>query len=287
MSLFITSLNSGSNGNAYYVGNHEEGILIDAGISCREIERRMTRLDLPMARLRAIFVSHEHSDHIQGVAVTAKKYRLPVYITADTLKQSRLPIENQLIVPFKPLEAVQVGALSISAFSKRHDACDPYSFMVRSAAVNVGIFTDIGSVCPELVRHFRECHAAFLEANYDEEMLAQGRYPAYLKSRIRGGMGHLSNRQALDLFLEHRSYYMSRLILSHLSEENNDPALVMDLFQKHAGAVEVVVASRHKETPVFEVRADADVLSKENKPCFTRSQLQLSLFQDIFPAGVQ
>lgn len=278
MSLFITSLNSGSNGNCYYVGNHEEGILIDAGISCREIEKRMARLGLSMAMLRAVFISHEHSDHIQGLAVTAKKYRLPVYITATTLKQSRLRIEEQLIVPFKPLEVVQIGGLSVSAFSKQHDACDPHSFMVRSSVVNVGIFTDIGAVCPELIRHFRQCHAAFLEANYDEEMLAQGRYPAYLKNRIRGGMGHLSNKQALDLFLEHRPPHMNRLILSHLSRENNDPQLVMDLFQRHADGIPVAVASRYQETPVFEITANADTLKKERRPQLIRSQVQLRLF---------
>lgn len=278
MSLFIASLNSGSNGNCYYVGNQNEGLLIDAGISCREIEKRMARLGLSMERLRAVFISHEHSDHIRGVAVTAKKYRLPVYITENTLKQSRLQIEQQLIVPLNPREPVQAGALTVSAFSKKHDACDPLSFMVRSADVNVGIFTDIGAVCPELVRYFRECHAAFLEANYDEAMLAQGSYPVYLKNRIRGGIGHLSNKQALDLFLEHRPHYMSRLILSHLSRENNDPELVMELFQKHAGGIQVVVASRYKETPVFEVAAGRAPIRKGNTPHIVASRLQLSLF---------
>ncbi|NLR82198.1 MBL fold metallo-hydrolase [Chitinophaga eiseniae] len=255
MSLFITSLNSGSNGNCYYIGNDSEAVLIDAGISCRETEKRMTRLGLSMKKVKAIFISHEHSDHIRGVEVLAKKYRLPVYITPGTLTHGGLSIDAQLVVDFNPYEAIPVGNLSVTAFPKHHDASEPHSFVVSGNAVTIGIFTDIGAPCEHIVRHFQQCNAAFLEANYDEEMLEKGRYPYYLKNRIRGGKGHLSNRQALEIFTTHRPAFMSHLLLSHLSRDNNSPDLVQALFDEHANGTQIIVASRYQETAVFTVTA--------------------------------
>ena len=168
MSLFISSLNSGSNGNCYYVGNEREAILVDAGISCREIEKRMKRLDLQISKLRAVFVSHEHSDHIKGISILAKKYRLPVYITPDTLKFCGRRLEKKLLMSFRAYQPVLIGDLSITAFPKFHDASDPFSFTVACKEIKVGVFTDIGAPCEHVIRHFSQCHAAFLEANYDE-----------------------------------------------------------------------------------------------------------------------
>lgn len=254
MSLFITSLNSGSNGNCYYIGNKQEAVLIDAGISCRETERRMTHLGLSMDKVKAIFISHEHGDHIRGVAVLSKKYKLPVYITEGTLKNSSLRIAEELIHSFTAEETISIGELEITPFVKFHDAEDPHSFIVEGNGTRIGVLTDIGSPCDHVIRHFKKCHAAFLEANYDDEMLEKGRYPYYLKQRIRGGKGHLSNKQALEIFNEHRPEYMSHLLLAHLSKNNNCPELVYKLFTRHAGKTHVVVASRYEETSVFHIR---------------------------------
>ena len=256
MPLFITSLNSGSNGNCYYVGNEREAVLIDAGISCRETERRMARLDLSLQTVRAIFVSHEHSDHIRGVAQLAKKHQIPVYITAQTLQRSGLSEHRFEARPLRGYEPVQIGDLCITAFPKHHDACDPHSFLVADGQTSVGIFTDIGTPCEHVVHHFGQCHAAFLETNYDDNMLMLGRYPAHLKQRIRGDEGHLSNQQALNLFREHRSAFMSHVLLSHLSKDNNSPQVVSDLFRAHADSVTVVVASRFAETPVYRIEGE-------------------------------
>ncbi len=255
MSLFITSLNSGSNGNCYYIGNDQEAVLVDAGISCRETEKRMKRLGLSMQKVKAIFVSHEHSDHIRGVPILAKKYKLPVYITQATMVSGglQLHLHAQQVVSFSAYTPVEIGALTVTAFPKFHDASEPHSFIVTSGGINIGVFTDIGAPCEHVVRHFQQCHAAFLEANYDEQMLEQGRYPYVLKKRIRGGQGHLSNKQALELFKSYRPPFMSHLLLAHLSQENNNPELVEAMFNAHANGTEIVVASRYTETAVYAV----------------------------------
>lgn len=274
MSLFVASLNSGSNGNCYYVGNGSEAVLVDAGISCRETERRMARLNLSLKTVKAIFISHEHSDHIKGVTVLSKKYNLPVYITETTARFGRLNIDRSLARTFAADETISINSLSVTPFAKHHDAGDPHSFVVEGNGVIVGVFTDIGNVCDKLTMHFKGCHAAFLEANYDADMLENGRYPIHLKRRIRGGKGHLSNHEALELFNTHRPAHMSHLFLAHLSAENNNPELVNELFSAHAGDVHVVVASRYRETEVFHIRRH-DELTIETTPYMHSRQASL------------
>jgi phosphoribosyl 1,2-cyclic phosphodiesterase len=276
MSLFIASLNSGSNGNCYYIGNEYEAVLVDAGISCRETEKRMKRLGLSMQKVKAVFISHEHSDHINGIAVLSKKYNLPVYITPATLQGSRLSLQHDLVKSFKAYEPVVIGNISVSAFPKFHDAAHAHSFNITDGDVTVGVFTDIGMACKHLTEHFAKCHAAFLETNYDEEMLENGRYPFHLKRRIRGGLGHLSNAQALEVFMTHRPYFMSHLLLSHLSQDNNRPELVHELFKKHANGTEIIVASRYNETEVYQITGSVVSFQKpvETPPV----QMQFSLF---------
>lgn len=255
MPLYITSLNSGSNGNCYYVGNEQEAVLIDAGLSCRQTEVRMQRLGLSLQRVKAIFVSHEHSDHISGVAQLAGKYQIPVYITTQTLRSSRLLPARFPVRALAAYEPVAVGSLLITAFPKQHDAVDPHSFLVEDETTRVGVFTDIGTACEHVIRHFSLCHAVFLEANYDEDLLANGRYPAFLKQRIRGDQGHLSNQQALALLKTYKPSFMSHVLLSHLSKDNNSPVVARDLFLPYMNETELIVASRFAETPVFTVQA--------------------------------
>ena len=255
MPVEVCSIASGSNGNCYYVGNDNEAILVDAGISCKEIEVRMKRAGLSLQKVKAVFVSHEHTDHISGLPVLAKKYKLPIFISTATLKGSRLWFERGLLNHFTANEEIIIGDLSIHPFSKLHDAADPYSFTITSNNVKVGVITDIGRACDNVVHHFSQCHAVFLESNYDEQMLEKGRYPFVLKNRIRNGYGHISNRQALDLFLKHSSASLSHLFLSHLSYNNNCPKLVEELFMPHAGNVRIIVTSRKNESDVCTVAA--------------------------------
>jgi phosphoribosyl 1,2-cyclic phosphodiesterase len=233
------------------VGNEREAVLIDAGISCRETERRMLRAGLDIKSVKAIFISHEHTDHIRGVEVLSRKHKLPVYITAPTQKHGGLQLEGNLTFTFSAGDAVQVGALSVTAFPKFHDASDPHSFIVEHNGTTVGVFTNIGSSCRHVITHFSRCHAVFLESNYDEDMLRNGPYPFYLKKRISGGQGHLSNAQALQLLLTYKRQDLSHVLLSHLSAENNCPKVAEELFARHAPETTITVASRYEESPVY------------------------------------
>ena len=264
--LFAASLNSGSNGNCYYVGNHRDAVLIDAGISCRETEIRMNRLGLSIKNVKAIFVTHEHRDHVKGLRMISKKYQLPVYITPATLQQ-RVSVKRHLVANFEAYKPVKVGSLTVTGFPKFHDASDPHSFIVANATVKVGVFTDLGVACSHVINHFKQCHAAFLESNYDDYMLETGRYPVHLKNRIKSDVGHLSNRQALELFLTHRPPFMSHLFLSHISKENNSPTVVENLFKKYPTDTNIIIASRYKETKVFAIHDRA-----------VNQETQLSLF---------
>lgn len=275
MALNITSLNSGSNGNCYYVGNKTDAVLIDAGLSLRETEKRMKKLGLDFHLVKAIFVTHEHGDHIKGVSTVANKYKIPVYITEMTAKHGPRLI-GHLSKNFYPNESITVGSLNVTAFTKCHDAIDPHSFIVSYAGVTVGVLTDIGKVCKEVSSYFNKCNAVFLEANYDEALLKNGRYPVQLKNRIRGGLGHLSNSEALELFLKHRSPALSHILLAHLSKENNSPEIAEALFNEHAENTKVVVASRYQASEIYTITAgNTAAIPYKELPC---KPVQMDLF---------
>lgn len=247
-------------------------MLIDAGISCREIEKRLLRLELSIKKVKAVFISHEHSDHIRGIDTLARKHQLPVYITPLTLSNSSLQIPSHLQKTFRAYDAVTIGNLQVIPFPKIHDAADPFSFVVEGNGVRIGIMTDIGAPCSHVIQNLRTCDAAFLESNYDKEMLSSGRYPYYLKKRISGGKGHLSNHEALEIFHKHGSN-LKHLILSHLSKENNSEEIVRNLFENNLLGTNIVVASRYNESEVIQVYGTQnEFIAEQPEP------LQLSLF---------
>jgi phosphoribosyl 1,2-cyclic phosphodiesterase len=281
VSLSIASLNSGSNGNCYYIGNATEGILVDAGISCRETELSKKRLGLSIKMVKAIFITHEHADHINGLPKLIKKYYLPVYMTQLTKSNLRQGWKEIRSITFQAYEPIAIGNLTITAFPKFHDAVDPHSFIVSHNNINVGVFTDTGRHCDHLIKNFQQCHAAFLESNYDEVMLETGGYPQHLKDRIRKGFGHLSNKEALQLFLTHRPPFMSHLILSHLSANNNKPEIVDELFSRIAGETEIVIAPRKKETELYHISGLPHPIQRSQKSIQAKQKIQLSLFEEI------
>lgn len=280
MSLYIASINSGSNANCYYVGNEQEAVLIDAGLSCRETEKRMKQLGLPIENIKAIFISHEHSDHITGVPGLSKKFQLPVYITAPTYQNSNIPVEPSLLNTFTKKETFSFGRITVIPFSKQHDAADPYSFVITDGTTTIGVMTDIGYACKQVLTYFKKCDAVFLESNYCPALLENGNYPWHLKKRISSDQGHLSNQQALELFRDYRSPHLQLLILSHLSKNNNNPALVESLFLPIAGNTKIVVASRYAASAVFKI-SGATPFSLKKETGLSRKvkqNPQLSLF---------
>ena len=288
MSLSIASLNSGSNGNCYYIGSETDALLIDAGLTAAETLRRMQTLGIDRQRIRGLFISHEHIDHIRGLEALSASLDIPVYINQKTRKAARLKLDSERVQIISSGGTLQVGSLEVLPFSKKHDASDPLSFLVRHQLITAGVFTDIGRVCDEVRVRFRECHAAILESNYDPVMLREGRYPVALKNRISGGLGHLSNLEALELFQKQAAPHLSLLLLGHLSAENNHPALVAQLFAPVAGGTTVAIAGRHAATPIYNVvpgLEPPDPLSGVPK-LRTKTKApskQLSLFD--FPAG--
>ena len=232
-----------------------------------------------MGKVKAIFISHEHGDHITGMSGLSKKYHIPVYITNGTFLNSRMPLEEDLICTFKHTVPVTIGGLTITPFKKSHDAADPHSFIISAHGIHVGVITDIGYACKKVIKYFGQCHAAFLEANYCPDMLRNGSYPYHLQKRISGDEGHLSNQQALELFQQYRSPELELLILSHLSKNNNSPETVADLFAPHAAGVNVVVASRYEAGEVFrlEDKEVAKEVMKMRKKAL-KNENQLSLF---------
>ncbi len=277
MPLHIASINSGSNGNCYYVGNNTDAVLIDAGVSCRETEKRLHRLGLSMKKVRAVFISHEHSDHIAGLESITSKYKLPVYITEKTLLNCSFQLAKVYVHYFSSNERIRIGNLTVKSFIKLHDACDPHSFTVQDDDdVCIGVFTDIGKACEQVVYHFKQCNAVFLESNYDEAMLAAGDYPYFLKRRITGDNGHLSNADALKLFRTHKTERLTHLILSHLSKNNNTPELVEHAFMPHAGETKIVVASRYRETELYTIHRHTT--NEKETTTFNTGVTQLRMF---------
>lgn len=274
MSLYISSLNSGSNANAYYVGTKEYGVLIDAGLSLRNTKNRLQALGLSLSHIRAIFISHEHDDHIRGLAEIANLTKAPVFASSETFRAhrcfERIPEEQRSV--FVCGDKVIIGELTVECFAKKHDGIDPHSFVITDSQVRIGVITDIGHACEKVEEQFRSCNAVLLEANYDEQLLADGPYPFFLKRRISGHLGHLSNQQALQLYLKCRTASLSHLILGHLSKNNNDPMKVEQLFAPYRHVTNIFVASRYEHSPMIEVRK---TFVAAPKPVIKAEQLSL------------
>lgn len=247
----ICALASGSNGNCYYIGNEKDAILIDAGISCKQILCRMYEKHLDPLRIRAIFISHEHSDHVRGIRILSKKLAIPVYLSRGTLKSIYYPNQPENVRFIEPDRPVNVASFIIYPFVKNHDACEPVSFRIESTGTNVGVFTDIGMPCKNVISHLRVCNALFLETNYDEKMLWEGKYPYYLKKRIGSELGHLSNRQAYELLNEHACKDLQCVFLSHLSAENNTPQKAYEEIQPLSGKFVIKLTSRYEPGEVY------------------------------------
>lgn len=249
----ICALASGSNGNCYYIGNKEDAILIDVGINCKQILNRMNAKGLDPAKIRGIFITHEHNDHVCGARVLGKKLDIPAYMTKGTyhsLYRTNQPLAVKFIEPGQPL---MLHPFIIHPFLKNHDAKEPTSFRIDLYGISIGVFTDIGSPCCNVTSHLRECNALFLETNYDEKMLWEGSYPYHLKQRVASDVGHLSNMQAVNLLSEHAGPALKWVLLSHLSGENNTPQAAYDALKHLENQFNIRLTSRREPGDVIKI----------------------------------
>ncbi len=228
MSRFIT-LCSSSSGNAAFVGTGSYGVLIDAGVSAKRIKTAMTEAGLDPDFIKAIFITHEHDDHVKGLNVLAASLKVPVYATPGTM--AGLADANILDgrFPYELLtdESVAVGDIRVSHFFTSHDSRQSCGYRIDLPDGAVGVATDTGYATPEMMKALAGCDLVLLESNYDDDMLVNGYYPPYLKARIRSKVGHLSNDDSAAAACTLLDLGVRRFVLGHLSQHNNTPALAL------------------------------------------------------------
>ncbi len=228
--MICLSLNSGSNGNCIYVEAEGVRLLFDAGISGRRTAERLALHGQDVRRVDAVIISHDHIDHVRCAGVLARKFNLPVWMTPATLRAAGRYALGRIdrLHGFRAGQTLRFGPVRVQTLPTPHDAADPLAFVVCAAGRRLGILTDLGHVFPGLGQALGELDAAFLESNYDPEMLEAGPYPAALKRRIRGQSGHLSNFEAAELVASAGNGRLQWVALSHLSEINNTPELALE-----------------------------------------------------------
>lgn len=216
----FASLGSGSRGNATLVRDGDTLLLVDCGFSLREAERRLQRLNIQPGDISAILVTHEHTDHSSGVSRLSRRHEIPVYLTHGTHNSGRCEDLFETCF-FHSEEEFCIGSIQVQPVAVPHDAREPCQFVLHTDRARLGILTDLGSITPVVLRHYRDCQALLLECNHDTQMLSQGSYPYALKKRVGGDWGHLNNLQAADLLSALDVQSLQHLVVAHISEQNN------------------------------------------------------------------
>ena len=254
----LTILGSGSAGNCAYLETEETRILIDAGFSLRQIRQRLATIGRAPENLTGILITHEHSDHVQGLAVISQKLRVPVYCNRPTQEAIESQMQSKLDCRlFTTRNSFEIGDIVVETFEVLHDAQDPVGFLLRAPGVNIGVLTDLGQVTRLVVDRLRLAHVLMIEANHDVKMLQDCPHrPWSLKQRILSRHGHLSNEGAADAAEQLMSCELRHLYLGHLSRECNHPALahrVMNERLQKMGAnhVQLALASQDKPSPTL------------------------------------
>ena len=254
MSFRFATLGSGSRGNALLLETADVRVLIDCGFPAREIEKRLTALSVDPKTLSAIFVTHEHGDHIRGVGALARRYQLPVWMTDGTFRAAhyvQLPKLNRLDCH---AGWISMGDLELLPFPVPHDAREPCQFLFQTDGKRLGLLTDTGHITPHIQEKLLGCDGLILEFNHDAELLRNGPYPPHLQARVGGLHGHLSNHQAGNLLEQVDGPQLQCLVASHLSEKNNTPQKVSQMVEEKAPGLTGVLhfAEQDKQSPWFE-----------------------------------
>ncbi len=258
-SVRISILGSGSGGNCTLVATERARVLVDAGLSRRETFRRLKSIGEPAEAIDAILVSHEHTDHVAGIAVLASSLECPVYLTA--LTRNALSIEPDKLPAFEffqPGHCFTVGDIGVEAFTIPHDAADPVAFCLNAEGLRIGICTDLGYVPDSVKVHLAGCDFLVLESNHDLDMLKVGPYPWSVKQRVMSRTGHLSNNAVSDFLLQDYDGKAHTLVLAHLSENNNHPEIArlsaaMALEARGSSATRLVISSQDMPTELFQL----------------------------------
>ncbi len=245
------SLGSGSGGNATVVearsGTTTSRVLIDCGFSLRELTHRLARVGLATWDLDAIFVTHEHGDHVGCALKLSKSHNLPLWTSRGTWRAIGEPEPGSLLHFARDGESIAVGDLRLQPFTVAHDAQEPLQLVLSDGAARLGVLTDVGSITPHLLDHLQRCDAMLLECNHDRDLLAASRYPESVKRRIGGRFGHLANELAAEILAACRHPGLGAVVAAHLSAQNNRPELAREALAPAAGRRpgDIVVADPH------------------------------------------
>jgi phosphoribosyl 1,2-cyclic phosphodiesterase len=231
MGVSVSVLASGSRGNSAIIASSSTRILVDAGVSCREIFKRMKTIGEDPHSLSAILITHEHSDHITGLRTLSRKLGVPVFMTGATHQAwARAERDDDGVMPevcklevFASGHCFQIGDIAVTPFTIPHDAADPVGFTFRAEGIKVGVVTDLGYLPLSVIDHLRGCDALVIESNHDLEMLRGGPYPWSVKQRVMSRVGHLSNDALADFFCNDYDGEAAYVVLAHISEQNNHP----------------------------------------------------------------
>lgn len=222
----LCSIASGSSGNCIYTGSDSTHLLVDAGISARKIEEGLRQIELEGKDIQGLLITHEHSDHVKGVGILARRYGMPIYGTAGTIAQMKAmsglgTIDEELYHVVRADEAFTIGDVEVEPFAISHDAAEPVAYRFRCGEKSAAVATDMGVYTDYIVDHLKDLDVLLVEANHDIQMLQVGPYPYPLKRRILGDRGHLSNESAGQLLCRVLHDNMKKIYLGHLSKENN------------------------------------------------------------------
>jgi phosphoribosyl 1,2-cyclic phosphodiesterase len=259
----VISLQSGSNGNCFYVETPQVRLLFDAGISARQAQIRLAQHGRDITKVDALLISHDHSDHAKSMGVFQRKFGMPVYLTRRTLAAAQRYLKTKTMERvrfFTAGSSVAFEDVVVHTIPTPHDSAEGVAFVVEHAGQRVGILTDLGHAFDGLRDVLKSLDAVIIESNYDDHMLEHGRYPERLKKRIRGAGGHLSNDDAAELLKQtvaetQQDFRLQWACLCHLSEDNNCPDVARRTHQKLLGdRVEIHVASRYAASDVMEVK---------------------------------
>ena len=245
-------LASGSRGNSAIVASVSTRILVDAGISCRETFKRMKAAGEEPHALSAILITHEHSDHVYGLATLAKKLRVPVFMTGATHQVWAQAVRDEKgerpevarLELFASGHSFQVGDIQVTPFTIPHDAADPVGFTFRAEGAKIGFATDLGYLPASVRDHLRGCDVLVIESNHDVEMLRGGPYPWSVKQRVMSRVGHLSNEALAEFFASDYDGAAAYVVLAHLSEQNNHPAIARGAAEKALGSRQTLLHNR-------------------------------------------